>query len=270
MSTEGVAAASGIELRWREAGAGDPLVLVHGFPVDGRVFDGQLAAAGAGTLRARLVCPDLPGFGATPLPHPAPEVLEIEVLAEGLADLLRHLAARPAVVGGVAIGGYIAIELAARHPEAVRGLVLMGNRAAPDSPAMAPKREEVARLALDAGSAAVADELASQPLGPDASADVRERVRSMIVAADPLGIAALVRGLARRPDPTPALEGLRVPVLVIGGSLDPFTPPAEATRLTGLIPGARLVELTGVGHHAPLEAPDRVTAAINAFMASVP
>ena len=269
MTIERLTAAAGIELRWREAGAGALLVLVHGFPVDGRVFDGQLAAAGAGTLSARLVCPDLPGFGATPLPEPAPDVLEVGVLAEVLADLLRRLSGRPAVIGGVAIGGYVAIELAARHPSLVRGLVLMGDKAAPDSAAMAPRREDVARLALERGSAAVADELAEQPLGADAGADARAAMWSMIAAADPRGIAALVRGLARRPDPTPALKGLRVPVLIIGGSVDPFTPPAEIRRLAALIPGAQLVVLPGVGHLAALEAPERVNQALDAFMAGL-
>jgi pimeloyl-ACP methyl ester carboxylesterase len=265
-----MASAAGTELQWREAGAGDLLVLVHGFPVDGHVFDAQLTEASAGGLRARLVCPDLPGFGATPLPEPAPETLEVGAMAEALAELVHRLVAGPAVIGGTAIGGYIAIELAARYPELVRGLVLMGNKAAPDSPAMAPKREAVARLALDTGSEAVADELAEQPLGADASADVRERVRAMIINADPRGIAALVRGLARRPDPTPALERLSVPVLVIGGSADPFTPPAETARLAGLIPNAQLVELAGVGHLAPLEAPDAVNTALDQFMAGLP
>ncbi len=53
-------------LAWREAGQGRPLVLVHGFPADGRVFAGQLRAAASGRLGARAIAVDLPGFGRTP------------------------------------------------------------------------------------------------------------------------------------------------------------------------------------------------------------
>ena len=106
----------GVELRYRSAGKGRPVVLLHGFPVDGRLFDGQLSAAGTGRIKARLIAVDLPGFGATPMPEPAPDVLTVEELAEMVASLIRGEGWAPAIVGGVAIGGYVAIELAARHP----------------------------------------------------------------------------------------------------------------------------------------------------------
>lgn len=259
-----------IQLRWRQAGVGRPLVLMHCFPLDGRIHDPQLEAARDGTLHARVIVPDLPGFGESPFPEPPPDVLEIGALAGALSRLLRDLDLGPAVIGGVAIGGYIAIELAAQSPELVRALVLMGDKAAPDPQGMATRRDEVARLALEKGSRVAADTLAVAPLGPKAGEAARARMHELISSEDPRAIAALVRGLALRPDPTPELEALQVPVLVIHGMDDPFTSVADARRLAEVIPRAQLVELPDVGHIAPLEAPDQVTAALEAFMAGLP
>ncbi len=113
-----------LDLRYRAAGSGRPLVLLHAFPVDGRLYDAQLSAADAGRIKARLIAVDLPGFGGSPLPEPAPDLLSVEQIADALAELLVREGWDGAVVGGVAFGGYSAIELAARRPDLVSGLVL--------------------------------------------------------------------------------------------------------------------------------------------------
>jgi pimeloyl-ACP methyl ester carboxylesterase len=259
-----------IGLRYRSAGEGRPIILLHGFPVDGRLFDGQLLAAGVGRIKGRLIAVDLPGFGATPLPDPAPDVLTVEQLAESVAALILNEGWAPAVVGGVAIGGYVAIELAARHPGLVAGLVLMGPKPAPDSPHMAPQREETARMALDQGATVVADELHAKPLGPQADGAVKAQMHKMIAESDPRGIAALVRGIARRPDPAPVLPRLAMPALVIAGEKDPFSPLADVTRVAELLPNAELVVLKGVGHMMPVEVPVSVTSAVARFVDRLP
>jgi len=164
----------------------------------------------------------------------------------------------------------VAIELAARHPDLIGALVLMGPKPAPDSPKMAPQREETAQLALTQGSSVVADELAGRPLGPQADADVKARMHRMIADADPRAIAALVRGIARRPDPAPVLPTLDMPALVIAGEVDPFSPLADQRRVAELLPNSQYVELRGIGHMAPVESPIGVTRALAAFVATLP
>jgi pimeloyl-ACP methyl ester carboxylesterase len=258
------------KLRFRTAGEGRPVILLHGFPVDGRLFDSQLSAAEVGRIPAEVICVDMPGFGQTPLPDPAPNVMTVEDLAESVAALMVAEGWEKPVVGGVAIGGYVAIELAARHPELVGALVLMGPKPAPDSPKMAPQREETAQLALTRGSAFVADELHDKPLGPQADGAVKAQMHRMIAEADPRAIAALVRGIAQRPDPAPVLPTLEVPALVIAGEVDPFSPLADVTRVAELMPNADLVVLKGIGHMAPVEAPIAVSRALAAFVESLP
>jgi pimeloyl-ACP methyl ester carboxylesterase len=258
------------ELRWTEAGNGRPVVLLHGFPVDSRLFKGQLSAAEAGRIEARLIAVDMPGFGRTPLPDPAPDVMTVEELAESVAALIESEGWSGAVVGGVAIGGYVAIELAARHPELVGALVLMGPKPAPDSPSLSSQRESTAQLALRDGSTVVADTLHAKPLGPQADGAVRQKMHEMIANADARAIAALVRGIARRPDPAPVLPTLAMPALVIAGEKDPFSPLEDVKRVAQLLPRASLVVLKGIGHMAPIESPLSVSTALASFVRRLP
>jgi pimeloyl-ACP methyl ester carboxylesterase len=249
-------------VNFREAGEGRPVVLIHGFPTDSRLFAGQLDAARDGRIRARLIAVDLPGFGSSPLLDPEIVVMTVEDLAGDLAGFIVNQRLQEAVVGGVAIGGYIAIELAARHPELVGGLVLFGPRPAPDNPAMSANREETAKRAIFEGAETLAGELDARPLAPGHADEVRQQMHDMIAASDPRGIAALVRGIALRPDPAKDLPNIDVPALVIAGDKDPFSPLEDQRRVAQMLPQGQLVVLEGVGHMAPIEAPEKVSDAL--------
>jgi pimeloyl-ACP methyl ester carboxylesterase len=242
------------------------VVLLHGFPIDGRLFGAQLSAAEVGRIKARLLAVDFPGFGQSPLPEPAPDVMTVEELADAVADLIEREGWDGAVVGGVAIGGYVAIELAARRPDLVGALFLMAPKPAPDAAAMAAGREATAQLALTEGSSVVADELHAKSLGPQADGAVKEKMRSMIADADPRGIAALIRGIARRPDPSVVMPSITVRTLVIAGEMDPFSKLEDVKRVVTIMPNASLIVLKGIGHMAPIESPLAVTHALASFV----
>ncbi len=213
-----------------------------------------------------MIAVDFPGFGQTPLPEPAPDVITVEELADSVAGLIEREGWTGAVVGGGAIGGYVAIELAARRRDLVGGLFLMAPKPAPDAPAMAAGREETAQLALTRGSAVVADELHAKPLGPQADGAVKEQMRSMISDADPRGIAALIRGIARRPDPAVVMPSITARTLVIAGEVDPFSKLEDVKRVAEIMPNASLIVLKGIGHMAPIESPLSVTNALASFV----
>jgi pimeloyl-ACP methyl ester carboxylesterase len=260
-------------LHARSAGSGRPVVLLHGFPADGRVYDAQLEAARAGRLACSLLAVDLPGFGGTPPPDPPRDVIDVASLVDALADLVDSLDLTRPIVGGVALGGYVAIEFAAARPERVGGLILLGVKPEPDAPANAPRREAVARLALDEGSDAVAKELGDEPFAAAATLDMRTRIREMIAAADASAIAGLARGLHRRPDPKPSLARIRaaeLPALVLVGADDPFTKVAAARQLADLLPNSTFEVIEEAGHILPLERPDAVTGALARFLGTHP
>jgi pimeloyl-ACP methyl ester carboxylesterase len=254
------------QIAWREAGTGLPVILIHCYPVDGRLFDAQLDAAERNVIPARVVVPDLPGFGCSPLPEQPPTTYSTAELAIVVEALLDRLGGGPVVLGGVAIGGSVAIELAVRQLHRTAGLILISNRHAPDEPSRTTARDAAVRRILDEGSDHVARERPAQVLSPSTGAAVHRRVAEMIRAADARAVAALLRAISTRPDPRPLLARLEVRSLVIGGRDDPSSPPDAVTALAAEMPGSTLVIVDGAGHMAPIEQPDRVTDVIRDFL----
>lgn len=113
-----------------------PLVLLHGFPVDHRMWlDVTDLLPGERTV----VAPDLPGFGASPSgPDVAtalgadPDVSSVDVMGDGVAAALRDAGIDRAVVAGLSMGGYVALSLAERHPDLVAGLGLVDTKPGAD------------------------------------------------------------------------------------------------------------------------------------------
>ena len=111
---------------------------------------GWSRSSGIGSIY-RVIAPDLRGHGDSPAPE---GVYTIDEMADDVIELLDTLSLdEPVVVGGLSMGGYVALSLIARYPERVRALMLMDTRAAADSPEAAEKREELARAVLAAGNA---------------------------------------------------------------------------------------------------------------------
>lgn len=236
-----------------------PLVLLHPFPLDPRAWS-QVVDHLPG--EREILVPGLPGFGGTPpLGQPS-----IDAFADGVAERIATLPGARAVVAGVSMGGYVALSLAARHPDRVAGLALVDTKAAPDDAA--------AREARDRGIAAVAggdlegflDGMLPRLLAADAPPAVRARVRTIAAAQDPQAIAGALVALRDRPDRRPDLAAVDVPVVVVVGEEDVATPPQVARELAAGIPGARLVVLEGCGHLPPLEAPDRLAEALEPLL----
>ena len=94
-----------------------------------------------------------------------------------------------------------------------------------------------------------------------------QQTREVMLATNPQGIAAALRGMAKRPDVRTKLNQIKVPTLVICGEHDVISPPEEMRKIADGIPQSRYVEIAGAGHMAPLEKPAEVNAAILSFLA---
>jgi 3-oxoadipate enol-lactonase len=261
------ATVNGIRLAYRERGRGHDVVLllIHGFPLDSRLWEAQVAGLSS---RVRVIAPDLRGSGRSDAP---PGPYSMDQYTGDLLGLLDVLAVRRAVVAGLSMGGYIALNLWRRHPERIQALVLADTRAEPDSPQARANRDAAAARVREIGPAAFAAEMLPRIMAPVNLEDPRISGRALrMMAAQPAdGIVGALGALRDRPDSTALLPGISVPALVIVGREDSLTPPADARAMAGAMSRARLVEVPHAGHLSPLENPRAVNAALREFLREV-
>ena len=236
-----------------------PLLLLHAFPVDARMWNPVRAPLSA---RLRLITPDQRGLGRSPLPETDREP-SLDDAARDVVALLDKLDLERVVLGGCSMGGYVTMAVLRHAPERVAGLVLIDTRMSADTPEAARNRHQVAERAIEEGvSGWLAESMLPGLLGENAGADVRDTVRDMIDSQPPAGVAWGARAMATRPDSADVLAAARVPALVVVGEEDSLTPPDVAGAMAGVLPDAELVAVPGAGHLAPLERPADVSEAI--------
>ena len=253
-----------LSLYYAERGGGRPFVLVHGFPLDHAMWDAQLAGL---SVRARVIAPDLRGFGQS---DATPGMVTMERFTDDLTGLLDGLKiTQPIVLCGLSMGGYIAFAFARKYAARLAGLVLCDTRAAADTPEGVAGRKQMAARVLREGPAFIAEAMQPRMFSPttlEKNFHVVDAWREMVLRCPPEGIAAAALGMAERPDATPRLGEIRCPTLVVCGADDVTSPPAEMQEIARQIPGAKYVEIPAAGHLSPLENPVAVNAAIEAFV----
>ncbi len=238
-----------------ENGTGIPLVLVHGFPVDGRMW---LEVSGALSHAFRVIVPDLPGFGRSTPAVP----FTIDSVADALVAQLAAIEALPCVLAGFSMGGYIALSLAAQRAEAIRGLVLVDTRADADTPEGREGRGQMIQVARTAGSVAVAELMLPKMLSAGTLAerpDVVTALRRIMESSSPSAIEHALAAMRDRADRTNDLASINVPTLILVGDADSITPPATAEAMSRRIPGSVVRIIPGAGHMSPLEQPCEVS-----------
>jgi 3-oxoadipate enol-lactonase len=225
-----------------------------------RSWDKQLQSL-PGALR--MIALDLPGHGQS---DPAPAA-SVEEYAGAAADLLVALDCEPVVVVGHSLGGSVAIALAARRPELVRGLVLIASCV--KLPLVDSVGERLVAYLPGPLRRLLFFSMAKKVLfAPDAPADAIAITMRELSACRPETIQADVRA-ARAMDLTAHAAALDVPTLILSGRRDRLTTPALAARLSALIRRSRLHIVDGAGHMLPLEAAERVNREIVTFVESL-
>jgi pimeloyl-ACP methyl ester carboxylesterase len=260
---------NGVSLYYEVTGHGPPLVLAHGFACGLRTWEPQIRALARSW---RVVTYDVRGHGISEAPAD-PAAYSQPISVADLRALLEHLEIRRAAVGGLSMGGNIALNFALAHPEMVSGLVVADTGAGSDETAdwVTTVHALVDVLERD-GLEGFADAALANPLfaryaahGPAA-----ERfIRSCLMTHRARGLAHTAREvLAKRPtiySLAPRLRDLSVPTLLIVGEDD--EPCVKVHRfMADTIPGARHVLIPGVGHLSNLEAPHTFNRAITAFL----
>jgi pimeloyl-ACP methyl ester carboxylesterase len=241
------------------------LVLIHGFPLDREMWRPQVAALSGA---ARVVAVDLPGFGGS-----APARFTVDSAAD-------HVAARldadgipgRVIVGGLSMGGYVALAFARRHPDRLAGLILADTRSGPDDDAGKKARDEMIALARGKGTAGVVETMLPKLLAEATRGgrpEVAEEVRRIALRQPAEAVVYALEALRDRPDAGPGLGNVAAPTLILVGEHDAITPRTTAEAIAARVYGSEVVTIPGAGHLSNLENPDAFNAAVLAFLAEV-
>jgi pimeloyl-ACP methyl ester carboxylesterase len=249
-----------------DVGSGPPLVLLHGFPLDRTIWCPQTRALAA---RARVIVPDLPGFGESPRAETASgEPMSIDGLADLVVALLDALGIQRAVVAGLSMGGYVALAACRRAPERIAGLGLLNTRMEADDDAARRRRSQLIEAVGREGTEAIVTAMLPGLIGkssrrrlPTLADEVAARMR----ATSPATIVDGLLALRDRPDATGTVRALTIPTLLLTGDEDVLTPPEVLARIAATLPAdlpRRHYVVPACGHLSSLERPAAVTLAL--------
>lgn len=238
-------------------------MLLHAHPFDARMFD---PVHDGGVPGVRLLTPDVAGFGSSAVPATEPS---LESVARQVLAVLDAEGLGRALVGGVSMGGYVAMALLRLAPRRVAGLVLTATRHTADDVHARERRELVAaRVLAEEGVAAA---VAGVP-GLHGARTRAERP-ALVTAAEalvreqrPEAVAWAQRAMAARPDSARDLARAGVPALVVAGAEDEVVAAGESQALAALV-GAEPVVLPA-GHLVPWEAPAAYAAVLAGWVAA--
>ena len=250
--------ADGTDIRFEVRGEGEPtLVLVHGWALDRRLWDGQVGGLAA---RHRVVTLDLAGHGVS---GPRAE-WTMAAFGEDVKAVVEAVGAKQVVLVGHSMGGPVVLEAARRMPEAVKGLVLVDTLLDVEE-RTPPELIDAMAKQLEADYKATATQMSTEYLfGPGTPAAVRDRV---LEHANALPHAVSIELLRQNwgYDPLPALREIQAPIRAVNA--DKFPTNREVNRRH--MPGFDAMIVEGTAHYLMLEEPARFARALDEALAQV-
>lgn len=258
-----IAKTPGGVISFREAGKGQPLLLLHGMNGNSKSWSNQLRAF---SDRYRVVAWDAPGYGESEL---VPS--DADAYAAQVHHLLDYLKIGRAYVIGHSMGGVIAQRFSARHPDRAGCLVLSGTHWGNAAPPDAPLASKYARRLQDLETLSAkeyGEARAQKMLSAAPAQEVFDQVAEIAAEARREGLLNAGQ-MVEKTDNRPFLGAIKLPVLVLTGERDAVVKPQRSEAMMAYLPNARAVNLPGIGHAPYLEAPDAFNQAVRQFVEAV-
>jgi pimeloyl-ACP methyl ester carboxylesterase len=260
-----------VDIAYLDRGAGSPVVLLHGFPLDHTMWSAQVEAI---STTHRVIAPDLRGFGQSTLGDADPaKGVTMEQYADDVASLLDAVGVpEPIVLAGFSMGGYIAWQFVRKYQDRLRALIQVDTRAAADTDEARSNRLKMAENIHAWGSARVAEMMGPKLFAAgrfEENPAIVQELRQVVASTSPDAIACAQRGMTTRPDMASFLPSIRVPTLVIAGVEDALTPASEAREFAAKIANSQYVEIADAGHMTTMENPQAVSDAMVKFVAAL-
>jgi 3-oxoadipate enol-lactonase len=257
-----------LELTYQDQGTGQPVVLLHGFPLDSRMWSPQIEAL---SRSCRVIAPNLRGFGGSGLkPGDATRGVSMAEYASDVDKLLGAISViEPVILCGFSMGGYIMWQFVRQFPDRVKAFVPCDTRAIADTPEAKAGRlksaDEVLKSGVESVATAMLPKLVAESTRQN-QPEVVEQLTAIMRSCPPEAVAAALRGMAERPDVTAELSSFTQPALVLVGVEDAISSSKEMRGIADKLAGARFAEIPAAGHMTTLENPAAVNSALSEFI----
>jgi pimeloyl-ACP methyl ester carboxylesterase len=247
---------------YTKSGKGFPLVLIHGFGEDHRIW--QLVAP---LLQQdfTLIMPDLPGSGNSALP---PEPMQIRLLADFIAEILKQEQLEQVMIAGHSMGGYVALAFAEHYPQYLKAISMVQSGAHADDESKIETRRKAIRLLESGGKDAFIKAMIPNLWSEQSKqhhGEYLERHLDMAMQISTEALIAYYEAMISRPSQLDLLRTLSIPIQYILGTED------QALPLEQILPQCRIPSkivthiLQGAGHTGMLEMPVQTATMINSF-----
>lgn len=249
------------DIAYTELGSGHPVVLLHGFCESKEMwefFQTNLSS------RYRVLCPDLPGFGDSPLPK---EKVHIETVAEALRNWMKALDIVEPVVIGHSLGGYVTLGLADQLGEGIKGIGLFHSTAFADDKEKVGVRNKTVTFLKKFGTEPFVNSFLPQ-LFPEKKQDELKEIidrllkRARIIARET--VIAYTEAMRDRPDRSLVLDGFAGNKFFIAGEFDSAIPLQNSRRHFNWV--TDYLELKDTGHMGMFEKPNETLVYIDQFL----
>jgi 3-oxoadipate enol-lactonase len=236
-----------------DAGEGrQTIIFIHGFPFNYTNWQLQINHF---KDNYRVIAYDIRGFGTSMI---STEKQSIQLMADDLVAIMDALEIEKAVICGLSMGGYIALNAISRHADRFSGIVLCDTQCGADTPEAYEKRfktiEHISNHGLEAFTVPFIDAL----FGPETysgNPKLVQSIKEMVLSANIETVKATLKALAERAETCSILSAINVPALLVFGTEDKITPPHHGSSMQGQIPNAILETIDGAGHLSNLENP---------------
>jgi 3-oxoadipate enol-lactonase len=243
-------------------GSAPALFLFHSLLSDRASFDAIVPQL---SKSHRLIVPELPGFGGSKAVEGG-----LAAVADRMAEVVKEAGGGEAIVLGNGYGGFVALQMAIRHPD-IAGKLILADCGAAFSQAGREAFRNMAAASKAKGLAAITDVAMRRLFAPEfqtAHPELMQYRREAFLKTDPDVLQAACAQLAEL-DLRPELSKVKMPVLVLVGEHDEATPPPMSHELAALLPNARLKVLAGCAHVPQLQAPEVFLDAIGDFLPAI-
>jgi 3-oxoadipate enol-lactonase len=243
-----------VDLFFLDQGMGIPVIFLHGYPLDHRVWMPIIPLLKKGI---RIIAPDLRGMGRSPSTE---GVYSMELMAGDLIHLLDQLEIKKVVMAGHSMGGYVTFKFGQLFPERILGIALVATRSNPDPEEKKIERLQSARDVLNNGTSGIIKGMLPRLTK---NSDLYPRIMEIMEGASKQGVVGILQGIAERENASTWLPTIQVPVVVIAGKEDQIVPLDEVFEMARKLPTVKLEVIENVGHMPMMENPSRVAECIN-------